>query len=408
VNSDDKLLSSLRAALERTPDDTALRLHYAELLLAAGRADDAVQEAAHVLRDEPGSSEARALMARAFAPTGPEPAEGESEPEPESDEFDWDAAASQLDDVLPPMFVEGQEGDDGAADVWDVERVDVKLDDVGGLVEVKERLQLAFLGPLQNPELRRLYGKSLRGGLLLYGPPGCGKSYLARALAGELGAGLISVSIHDVLDMWVGRSERNLHEIFESARRNAPCVIFFDEIDALGRRRSQLSSDAMRTTVNQLLAELDGAESGNEGIFVLAATNHPWDVDTALRRPGRFDRMVLVLPPDLPAREAIFRSNLVDRPIESIDVGRLARATEGYSGADIAHVCETAAERALIDAVRTGTPRMVTMSDLEAALKEVRPSTTAWFDTAENVVNFANADGTYDDLLLHMKSRRRR
>ena len=408
MTSDDKLLSSLRAALERTPDDTALRLHYAELLLAAGRTDDAVQEAAHVLRDEPGSAEARALMARAFAPSSAEPPDGESEPEPDSGEFDWDAAASQLDDVLPPMFVEGPEGDEGATEVWDVERVDVKLDDVGGLVDVKERLQLAFLGPLQNPELRRLYGKSLRGGLLLYGPPGCGKSYLARALAGELGAGLISVSIHDVLDMWVGRSERNLHEIFEAARRNAPCVIFFDEIDALGRRRSQLSSDAMRTTVNQLLAELDGAESGNEGIFVLAATNHPWDVDTALRRPGRFDRMVLVLPPDLPAREAIFRSNLVDRPIESIDVGRLARATEGYSGADIAHVCETAAERALMDAVRTGTPRMVTMSDLEAALKEVRPSTTAWFDTAENVVNFANADGTYDDLLLHMKSRRRR
>ena len=132
---------------------------------------------------------------------------------------------------------------------------------------------------MRNPELRRLYRKDLRGGLLLYGPPGCGKGFIARALAGELGAGFLSVSIHDVLDIWVGKSEQNLHEIFVSARRNAPTVIFFDEIDALGRKRSQLSNDAMRTTVNQLLSELDGIDSAaeNQNVFALAATNHPWE-----------------------------------------------------------------------------------------------------------------------------------
>ncbi len=166
-----------------------------------------------------------------------------------------------------------------------------------------------------------------------WGPPGCGKSFIARALAGELGAGLLSVSIHDVLDMWIGNSERNLHELFELARRNAPCVLFIDELDALGQRRSQLHASAMRTTVNQLLAELDGVGSDNEGVFVLAATNHPWDVDPAFRRPGRFDRMVLVLPPDAEAREAIFRTHLRDRPIEGVDPAKLARLSDGLSGA---------------------------------------------------------------------------
>ena len=403
--ADEDLLQSLRRAVEANPGDPALRLHLAELLLAGGLADEAVPHLAAVLERDPSSTRARTMMARAMAvpdasvPPRPSPADGSSSG------FDWDEAEELLGDVAPPMFVEG-DAEETTADAWEVERVQIRLDDVGGLADVKERLELAFLGPLRNPELRRLYGKSLRGGLLLYGPPGCGKSFIARALAGELGAGLISLSIHDVLDMWVGRSEQNLHELFQLARRNAPCVLFVDELDALGQRRSQLHNNAMRTTVNQLLAELDGVESDNEGVFVLAATNHPWDVDTALRRPGRFDRMVLVLPPDEPAREAIFKTHLRDRPVANVDAGKLARATDGYSGADLAHVCEAAAERALADAVRTGERRLIEMRDLEAALAEVRPSTGPWLEAARNVVMFANTDGTYDDLRDYLKRRK--
>jgi SpoVK/Ycf46/Vps4 family AAA+-type ATPase len=259
---------------------------------------------------------------------------------------------------------------------------------------------------MRNPELSRLYGKSLRGGLLLYGPPGCGKTFLARALAGELGAHFLAVSLADVLDMYIGQSERNLKDLFELARRSAPCVLFLDEVDAIGQKRSNLRNSSMRTTVNQLLLELDSVNGENEGVFVLAATNHPWDVDAALRRPGRLDRTVLVLPPDREAREAVFRHHLKDRPVERIDVRALARATDGFSGADIAHACETAAERALLDSATSGTVRMIGMDDLTAAVAEVKPSLSAWFDTARNVALFANEGGLYDDLVGYLRKHR--
>src|SRR5262245_4364317 len=163
---------------------------------------------------------------------------------------------------------------------------------------------------MRSPELRQMYGKSLRGGLLLYGPPGCGKTFLARAVAGELGANFYAVGLHEVLDMWLGQSEHNLHELFVRARRNNPCVLFLDEVDALGQKRSHLSRSAGRNVVVQLLAELDGMGADNEGVFVLAATNQPWDVDPALRRPGRFDRTILVVPPDLDARRKILEVHM--------------------------------------------------------------------------------------------------
>ena len=153
--------------------------------------------------------------------------------------------------------------------------------------------------------------------------------------------------------MYIGQSERNLHEMFETARRNAPCVLFLDEIDALGQKRSQHRNSAA-PRLGQPVADRAGRRrrSSNEGVFVLGATNHPWDVDVALRRPGRFDRMLLVLPPDEPAREAILRYHLRDRPIANIDVGKLARKTDGLSGADLAHLCDVAAERALLDSAQ--------------------------------------------------------
>ena len=321
--------------------------------------------------------------------------------------FDWHAAEREVDDLAVPMFVDERTAPEPTVSAWDVERSSLTLADVGGMAAVKERLDAAFLAPLRNPELRRLYGKSLRGGLLLYGPPGCGKTFLARAVAGELGAKFVSAGLADVLDMWVGGSERNVHELFQIARREAPCVLFLDEVDALGQKRSQTRNSGMRGAVVQLLTELDGVAAANEGVFVLAATNQPWDVDPALRRPGRLDRTLLVLPPDRPAREAVFRYHLRHRPVEGIDLGKLATLTEGFSGADIAHVCDTASEFALLDGARTGNVRMISMRDFDAALTEVRPSVGPWLDSARNVVLFGDQDDAYADLRAFLKKVKR-
>ncbi|MFC8951426.1 AAA family ATPase [Streptomyces sp. NPDC057101] len=437
------LIRSLRAAVAAAPGDVPLRLHFAELLLSEGRNDEAVTEAAVALQHAPGDADARALMMRAMGATPVEqsvakpvdeqstgkPADEQSlgkpvdepaarpvdQPAADRPSFDWDAAEQQVQDLVGPRFLEDPQAADGEgaagdAAAWDIDAPGaVRLADVGGMEEVKDRLEAAFLAPMRNPELRRLYGKSLRGGLLLYGPPGCGKTFIARAVAGELGANFLTVSLSDVLDMWIGASEKNIHDIFETARRQAPCVVFLDELDALGAKRSRTHHSGLRNVVNQLLTELDGIASGagNEGVFVLAATNVPWDVDIALRRPGRLDRTLLVLPPDATAREAILRYHLRERPIEAVDLGKLVKATEDFSGADLAHVCETAAEAALLDSARSGSVRLITTKDLLGAAKQIKPSTEPWFAAARNVAMFANEGGLYDDLLAHLKRKRK-
>ena len=284
----------------------------------------------------------------------------------------------------------------------------VTLADVGGLVEIKQRLEQSFLGPLRNPELRRAYGAQLGGGLLLWGPPGCGKTFLARAVAGELGAQFVPVGLHQVLDMWLGNSEKQLHELFEMARGNGPCVLFFDEVDAIGHARMNLGRSSARNVVAQLLVELDGVESANDGIFVIGATNQPWDVDPALRRPGRFDRTMLLLPPDAAARAAIFRYHLRHRPLGPVDFDQLASVTEGMSGADIQLICQDAAERALGVAIATSTIQPIGADQLQAAIAATRPSTAAWFESARNHVRYANDSGDYDELGTYLRQRRSR
>ncbi len=283
----------------------------------------------------------------------------------------------------------------------------VTLAEVAGLDDVKRRLETSFLTPMRNAELRKAYGASMRGGLLLWGPPGCGKTFLARAVAGELGAHFVSIGLHDVLDMWLGNSEKRLHELFGLARRRRPTVLFFDEVDAIGHSRTDLSRSAGRNVVAQLLSEMDGVDTDNEGVFVIGATNQLWDVDPALRRPGRLDRNMLVLPPDAPARQAILQYHLRNRPYSSEPLSQVVAATEGFSGADLRLVCEDSAQMALAEAVRSGESRPIGVQDLLTATDGIRPSAAPWLETARNFATYANTAGDYDDLAAYLHSRRK-
>ena len=312
----------------------------------------------------------------------------------------------QLKDAATPEPVKRKAGgakEDQEEKQIDIERPDTTFEDVGGMEQVKEEVRLKILHPLKHPEIYQAYGKKIGGGILLYGPPGCGKTHLARATAGEVGSNFLAVGISDILDMYIGQSERNLHAIFEKARSLKPCVLFFDEVDALGASRSDMRHSAGRNVINQFLAELDGVTYDNEGVLVLAATNAPWHLDSAFRRPGRFDRIIFVPPPDEEAREAILKLKLKGKPVSELNFSKLVKKTKDFSGADLEAVIDRAIEGKLEEAIRKGIPQPLQTSDLEKAAKQHRATTKEWFSTAKNYALFANEAGIYDEILDYLK-----
>jgi SpoVK/Ycf46/Vps4 family AAA+-type ATPase len=312
----------------------------------------------------------------------------------EEDEWDRLMKVSASGEVMGPEEGEGWQSD--------LERPTITFREVGGMEPVKNEIRLKIIHPLEHPELYRAYGKGIGGGILLYGPPGCGKTHLARATAGEVRAKFISVGINDILDMYLGNSERNLHQLFELARRNKPCVLFFDEVDALGASRTDMRQSSGRHLINQFLAELDGIDSTNSGILILAATNAPWHLDAAFRRPGRFDRIIFVPPPDAGARGEILRIQLQGKPTQSVDYAGLGQKLKELSGADLKAVVDTAVEEKLAEAITSGAPKPLTTNDLLKAAKLVKPSTKEWFMTARNYALYANDGGLYDDILKYL------
>lgn len=403
VNPGDEFIEVIAREVAADPGNLALREDFVTLLLEQDPGRAATELAAF---EAHGGDPARTRLLRARlmaarmrtanllppAETAAPPAAPRARPKPipvpaDEDRHDVSTAAS--------------------ASVWDAERPAVTLANVAGLAEVKQHLNTTFLAPLRNPELAAAFGQKPGGSLLMYGPPGCGKTFIARAISGDLGASFIHVTLADLLSKWIGESEKAIQSVFRHARAAAPCVIFFDEFDALGGRRTSGGggSQTMRMLVTQLLEELDGVASANDGVYFLAATNRPWDIDSALRRPGRIDRTVLVLPPDAVARAAIVQDALAGKPADGVDVVAVAAATEGFSGADLRHLTTTVLQRAMVESMQSGALVPVTTDAVLAAAGDITPSTTSWFDQVAPVLEYGVDDGTFDQLRAYRVKR---
>ena len=280
----------------------------------------------------------------------------------------------------------------------------IRFADIAGLQDLKRTVRLQIIEPFLKPGLFAKFKKRAGGGVLLYGPPGCGKTMLARAVATECQAEFISVGIADVLNMYIGESERNLAAIFDKARHSRPCVLFFDEIDALAFARSKAHSEHTRQVVNEFLAQLDGFGADNQGVLILAATNMPWDVDSAMKRPGRFSRTVFVPPPDAEARAKIVELKLAGVPHENIDGNAIAAITAHFSGADIEGLVELGKDYVLEEHVTQSSERGITQQDLLRAAKEMHASTLDWLRTARNLVKYAGADDSYSEVDRYLKA----
>jgi transitional endoplasmic reticulum ATPase len=362
---------------------------YARLLAGIGEVEQAVREYQRGVEKDAAAADvdfARRLGIRAL-------------PEADEDDSPFPPDEEEVEDGRVRQSWEGNEPEA----VAEIEKPKITFADVGGMEGLKEEIRLKIIYPLTHAEMFKAYGKSVGGGILMYGPPGCGKTHLARATAGEVKASFIAVGIHDVLDMWIGNSERNLHTLFEQARRNAPCVLFFDEVDALGASRSDMKTSAGRHLINQFLSELDGVKSSNEGVLILGATNAPWHLDSAFRRPGRFDRILFVPPPDTSGRAAILRLLLRGKPQEDLDYDAIAKKCDSFSGADLKAVVDIAIENKLREAMQTGIPGPLRSKDLLVAAGVQRATTREWFATAKNYALYSNQGGTYDDILKYLK-----
>lgn len=278
--------------------------------------------------------------------------------------------------------------------------------DVGGLEEVKKKIRMNFILPLQQPDLFKAFGKQAGGSMLLYGPPGCGKTFLARAVAGEIDAHFIHLELQAVLSMYVGESEHNLHDVFEKAREQRPCVLFIDELDALGGSRHQMRQHHERMMVNQLLMELDGLQSFNDQVYVIGATNTPWYLDPALRRPGRFNNLLFVSPPAKEERMRILELKLSNLPQKELNLVRIAEQSDQFSGADLEQLVREASEGALERTLETGAVQPITEDDFKRALKGRKPTTLEWFATAKNYATFSDVNQDYQVVLDYMKANR--
>ncbi len=269
---------------------------------------------------------------------------------------------------------------------------------IGGLEELKEEIGFKIIEPFRNKEIYSYYGKAIGGGILMYGPPGCGKSLIAKATAEEAEATFIHVKASDIKSKFVGETEKNIAELFQKAREEQPTIIFFDEFEVLGRDRSEGQTHE-KSAVAQLLTEMDGVDAKEQQILLLAATNEPWAIDPALRREGRFGTTIFIPTPDIQARAEILKIHLAKRPTETIDYDKIARLTQGLSGADLKAICEAATDIPLKESVATGKKRKITMSDVEKAVAKTQSIIKQWFAKAKQIIEEKKLEQEFGDLM---------
>jgi transitional endoplasmic reticulum ATPase len=406
-------VAALTRALELTPENHELRLLLADALTAAGREAEALEHLDRLLGSGSLPRERLVDTGRLALGVGNLQLAARVLERSKNDgvvdgvaglqaELERELGGGAEEAPLPQDL--DAEGSFSAAHYLEAE-TPVTFADVGGLEEAKKAIHRTIILPFQRPDLYLKYGRKAGGGAMLYGPPGCGKTLLARATAGECGLPFGNVRIEDVLDPHLGISERNLHDAFEQARMSAPCVLFLDELDALAYARRKQAGSAGRPLVDQLLQELDAIGSDNRDLLILSATNAPWDVDDALKRPGRLDRPLFVPPPDEKARRRIVELALSSRHARDVDYKRLAAATPLFSGADLWALVEAAIDEVIDEALDSGGEPPLAMEHLNAALAGMRPTTLDWLASARNYVEFANQAGRYDEVARFLRSK---
>lgn len=423
----DSEVERLRGLIEKAPANTLLRVALVRRLISLGEDAEALSIALDLDQAEVKSTSDRRVLSGLFRRAG-------MEDEAEALDDDRVSMLDEEPDFEPPNSVLADEPDrpekerptgrvlrvvggrdaaeDDVPDLPDPPDPDgtpITFADVGGLDDVKADINRRIILPFARPGLIQRFRKRTGGGVLMYGPPGCGKTLLARATAGECGASFVSVALSEVLDPFIGGSEDRLSRVFRTARAETPAILFFDEIEALGARRSTSTSSHIAQLASHFLSELDGVGADNDGVLVLAATNAPWAMDAAFLRPGRFDRLFFVPPPDRAAREQIFELELADRlTAKDIDCARLAAATSGRSGADIRAVVERAADTAIDRSLEAGEEVAIDQAILMEAARETRSTVAEWLTTARNHATYSNEGGRYDEILTFLDRHGRR